>query len=310
MLFSRITPWDLLQKAIPRTEVDDVRFEVPVISKAHDETKRRYLKGVASTPTKDLQDETVVQKGMDLRYFLQYGFLNDDHKPGPENKVGEPTHAEIKQVKDSGGNSLTGMWLEGFLWPEGAHEGADHIWTLAKALKKADSNRKMGFSIQGKVLRREGSKIIKAWIQDVAVTISPVNTGTWLELVEDIDKSLIRTVEEKDFLFKSISTPICDSEEMIEELENKALSAGYGSAIGTESLEESLKVQLYSSRTPSRKDPATGEIRKSLTVASPFDYEQAIIKGYIYARRKGSNRQEALQIAFGAAARYAARMYL
>lgn len=189
MFETSCTPWDFLQKALPDTRLKRFEFEVPALTKGADQVGRRFIEGVASTPAKDLQNETVVQKGMDLRYFLKHGYFNNDHKPGFKNKVGEPTHAEIKRIKDHSGKSVLCLWVEGYLWPKGAHQVADDIWELARALKASGSDRSLGFSIQGKVLERDGQKILKAWIQDVAITPSPVNTRTWMDLVTDINKS-------------------------------------------------------------------------------------------------------------------------
>jgi hypothetical protein len=189
MMMKACAPWELLQKALPGTRLKQFEFELPALTKGADQVGRRFIEGVASTPAKDLQNETVVQKGMDLRYFLKHGYFNNDHKPGFKNKVGEPTHAEIKRIKDHSGKSVLGLWVEGYLWPKNAHQVADDIWELARALKASGSKRSLGFSIQGKVLERDGQKILKAWIQDVAITPSPVNTRTWMELVTDINKS-------------------------------------------------------------------------------------------------------------------------
>ncbi len=183
------TPWDLLNKAIPGSNVGDFEFDMPALAKSSDATGRRMVEGVASTPAKDLQKEIVLQKGIDLRYFLKHGYFNNDHKPGFENKVGQPTKAEIRRLKDKQGESVLGLWVEGYLWPKGEHKVADSIWELAKALKSANSDRCLGFSIQGKVLQRDGMTILKAWLQDVAITPSPVNTRTFMNLVEDIGKS-------------------------------------------------------------------------------------------------------------------------
>lgn len=201
-----ITPWEMLHKALPDSSLADFELGMPLMTKGKDDVSgRRFVQGVASTPDKDLQNEYVIQKGLDLRYFLKHGYYNDDHKPGFENKVGQPTEAEIKRVTDSHGKSLLGLWTRGYLWVKGFHDGADHIWSLAKALEASGSDRQLGFSIQGKVLTREGSRILKAWIQDIAITPSPVNTATWMELVNDMDKSLWASAKDVEDVKKGLS---------------------------------------------------------------------------------------------------------
>jgi hypothetical protein len=138
--------------------------------------KRRWIEGIASTKDIDLQKEEVYQYGIDFSYFLKYGYFNNDHKPGFNNKVGEPT--ECKVTKE-------GLWTKGFLYEN--HKIANDIWELALALEASDSKRKLGFSIQGKVLRRHGRKIMKCWIQDIAITAAPINTHTWLDVVKSLN---------------------------------------------------------------------------------------------------------------------------
>jgi len=141
-----------------------------------DKGRRRWIQGIASTDDKDLQNEIVLQNGIDFSYFLEFGYFNNDHKPGFENKVGEPIEAKLTRE---------GFWTKGFLFEN--HKVADAIWELAHALEASQSKRKLGFSIQGKVLKRYGQKIIKCWVQDVAITAAPINTHTWLDIVKSIN---------------------------------------------------------------------------------------------------------------------------
>jgi len=136
-------------------------FFMPVekISKAESKDGKRWIQGVASTDDRDLQGEVVRQNGIDYGYFLKYGYINDDHKEGPEHKVGEPAECRITPA---------GLWLKGFLYK--GKERAEYWWDHITALAANESNRKVGFSIQGKVLRREGNTIAKCWLQDVAIT--------------------------------------------------------------------------------------------------------------------------------------------
>jgi len=225
LIKSHVAPWELLHKALPDSSLDEFQFGLPLFTKGVDDVSgRRFVQGVASTPDKDLQDEYVIQKGLDLRYFLKHGYYNDDHKPGFENKVGQPTEALIKKVKDRAGKSLLGLWTRGYLWVKGTHSGADHIWDLAQALEASGSDRQLGFSIQGKVLTREGSRILKAWVQDIAITPSPVNTETWMELVRDIDKSLWATSQDVADVKKGLSSARWDDVVLVGEPEQQSPS--------------------------------------------------------------------------------------
>jgi hypothetical protein len=160
---------------------DEFNFWLPMdIAKADPKAKkkdtRRIIQGIASTPDLDLQKEEVEQRGIDSSYFIKYGYYNNDHKPGFENKVGQPL--ECKITKD-------GLWTRGFLFK--SHKIADSIWELANALEASQSDRKLGFSIQGKVTRRAGRRIMACWIQDIAITAAPINTNTWIDVVKSLN---------------------------------------------------------------------------------------------------------------------------
>jgi len=156
-------------------------FWVPMtLSKADpadQKDQRRWVQGVSSTSDNDLQNETVEQNGIDFSYFLKYGYFNNDHKPGFENKVGQPIECKVTKQ---------GLWTKGFLFQK--HKIADAIWELALALEASKSDRKLGFSIQGKVTRREGRRIAKCWIQDIAITAAPINTNTWLDVLKSLSE--------------------------------------------------------------------------------------------------------------------------
>jgi len=277
----RIPPWELLHKALPDGTLGDFEFDLPMFLKsAEGSTGRRIVQGVASTPAQDLQEEEVVQKGLDLRYFLKYGYYNDDHKPGPENKVGQPTEGVIKNVRDVDGKTVLGLWTRGFIWPKGAHQGADHIWELAKALEAAQSDRRMGFSIQGKILRRERKRIIKAWIQDIAITASPVNTKTWMEVVEEMRKSQWATTDDVDDLKRGINGKTFLDDPIIEEpWDGKALTSASASALQVESLEENMK------RIPRfGDDQGQDEVSKALG----FAYNVMKQRGYGEEKARGA----------------------
>ena len=63
--------------------------------------------------------------------------------------------------RDRRGQDLAGLFAGAQLRPGLHHPPADRIWSLAKAL--ANTSRRLGFSIEGKILeRRQGYKIAKA----------------------------------------------------------------------------------------------------------------------------------------------------
>lgn len=270
-------PWELLSKALVGSELEDFDFGIPLILKGEDPaTGRRVVKGVASTSAIDLQDEEVIQKGLDVKYFVKHGYYNDDHKPGFSNKVGQPEEALIKTVTDSLGKNVLGLWTKGFLWPKGTHKGSDAIWELAKALEASDSNRRLGFSIQGKVLQRDGKRIVKAWIQDIAITPSPVNTSTWMDVVTEMNKSMWATAEDVDELKKSITPEVFMREPLIEEpwrdVRNLTLSKAMqtGGPLQTQSLDDQQKLSLA----------GTKKEQDDIAKAINFAYQEFRRRGY------------------------------
>lgn len=250
---------------------DDFEFWVPmdvVKSKGSAEADKgteRWIQGIASTAHKDLQDENVTQRGIDFTYFLEHGYYNNDHKPGFENKVGQPTVAKI---------TSEGLWTRGFLFQN--HKVADAIWELAHALIASNAKRKLGFSIQGKVLRRAGKRILRCWVQDIAITAAPINTHTWLDVVKSLsavpaemwcesESGLIMPHQTEQAIpcVKSCSGCACKGGEKAlrqEDLDlikkddeaekEKALSVAGGHALVPQSLDSEAKVQTFGKSIP------------------------------------------------------------
>ena len=160
--------------------------------KGAEKTGKRWIQGIASTSDRDLQNEVVNQSGIDFSYFKQYGYFNDDHQKGPKFKVGEPT--ECKVVKN-------GLYVKGFL-----HKGkqtADDIWEHMQALETSGSSRKMGFSIEGKIRRRNGTTIDKCWVQNIAITAAPINTKTYADIVKSLNAE--KQVEDTEEVSKGLT---------------------------------------------------------------------------------------------------------
>jgi phage head maturation protease len=136
----------------------------------------RLIRGYASTADKDRQDESIIQKGLDISDFVTSGYFNYDH----DNAVilGYPS-ANCKV--DEKGFYVEGTILKGI--PE-----ADRIWDLALALKKSNAPRRIGFSVEGRVLQRDKGRVVKAKIYNVAITTNPVNTNcTWEAVAKSFD---------------------------------------------------------------------------------------------------------------------------
>jgi hypothetical protein len=161
---------------------------VDIIEKANAE-EERPIGGFCSTQRRDRQEEIVLAKGLDFSEFLAHGYFNDNHKQDTHAALGWPDVVELRKSR---------WWTEGKLVK--GYPPADKVWDLAKALKKSNAPRRLGFSIEGKVLERGlDNKIVRANIRHVAITNSPVNTDcTWDTLtkafgcVEQVDAVLTR----------------------------------------------------------------------------------------------------------------------
>ena len=185
------------------------------------------LGGIASTSDEDSDGEFLDPKGFDINPLMKTGLVNWHHqaKGQPSAIIGEPSKGEIRKE---------GLYLEVDLYPSSkvAHE----VFELAEILERDSTTRRLGFSIEGKVLKRKSNDksspdynhIEKAVITGVAVTHLPKNPKTFANII----KGEIDSVEE-------------DNEEK-ENQENKGLNAeGSGAPLKKESVDSRLKVTTF-----------------------------------------------------------------
>lgn len=160
------------------------------------------LGGIASTADKDADNEYLDPNGFDIKPLLESGMVNWHHqaKGQPAAIIGEPTKAEIR--KD-------GLYIETDLYP--SSEIARQVWDLANTLDKNSKTRRLGYSIEGKVLKRKSddkkspdyNHIVQAVITGVAITHMPKNPKTFANIIkgdidpEDYEEEEVETEEEK-----------------------------------------------------------------------------------------------------------------
>jgi hypothetical protein len=193
-----------LPDVVFKSEADNEKFD------------SRKLSGIMSTDRRDRQGEVVTAKGLDFSEFLHAGHFNDNHSQETSAIVGYPQstqyHADLGKVdpkyKGVAGWTCTGYVLKGT-------KRSDGIWELAEALQ-AVPNKKLGFSIEGKVTRRANKTIESAKIRNVAITNCPVNTDCTWNLLE-------KSFADEEYAMKSLNA---DHET------EKALMAGSG--VGTD----------------------------------------------------------------------------
>lgn len=136
--------------------------------------KAWYLRGYATTPDLDLQDDIVDPSGIDISHFIQHGYINYEHKQGDAYKIGVPTD---KTHIDPN----VGLYVEAKLYKGNPY--AKSMWDLANNISKSGIDRKLGFSIEGFAKSRDKNDprvITSTYITNVAVTTSPANpNATW-----------------------------------------------------------------------------------------------------------------------------------
>jgi len=229
----------------------------------------RFIGGFISSSRKDKHGERVLQKGLDFSYFKNNGFFNDNHDKTTGGIVGEPTAVDFRPNPSLGGQKA--WYAEGRLYKT---KRADEIWDLAKALEKAGSNRRLGFSLQGKIKKRadDPTKIEKAFVRHCAITGSPVNNDTRMEILR-----------------KSVEDLFVDSDDVTDDFE-RALGTGTatdsagvtdGDALKTESLEGDGK-NVYTfgdEESEGEQDEADGDVKKSMSVGQALDRVMVLRKG-------------------------------
>jgi hypothetical protein len=196
---------------------------------------RRRIGGLVSTDGKDQEEEVVLQDRLDFSHFLNKGYYNDNHAKHQTGVLGFPDHVQYvkkgSRLPDGTTAPNNGHWAEGYLL-EG-WEPAEKIWQLGQALKKTGGRRRLGYSIEGAILRRAGANrktIAEALVKHVAITHCPVNTDTGMSILA---KSLQRAEEEE----KALSVGAGSAQAPV----GARTGEGAGAILTPESLEHDIK---------------------------------------------------------------------
>ncbi len=171
----------------PELAPNRFRLIVPITSgltksKATKTDERWLIEGIASSENRDLQNEIVVQKGINFKPLLESGFFNWNHMEGPENIVGIPL--EIKIIKGPR------LYVKGELLKNVTRAKA--IYDLAKAFEAFNAqnpdgpSRRLAWSIEGEKVQMKDEYIEECVVDQLAITHEPVNPFTWLQLVKSL----------------------------------------------------------------------------------------------------------------------------
>jgi len=199
--------------------------------------------GLASTEHQDLDDERLMQKGIELSYLESgWGVFNWNHEKGPENLLGPVDYVE---------QLSKGLWSEGYLWQH--QDRAKTVFNIFKSVPEGAPSP-LGFSVQGKVRQRDDNgNIAKCLIRAVAITHCPVNQHTYADLLKtyEDDYQCLTPHEE------NCTCPACVAKALDVGTSNPPVGAD---ALRTESLEKDVKKK----RKKKRKGRGYRDIEKSL----------------------------------------------
>jgi hypothetical protein len=246
------------------------------------DNRKWRIGGIISTETPDRENEVVLQQGLDFTDFLRAGWFNDNHSKKTTDILGYPE--EVKRFKrgaqlpDGSKAKANCSWVEGYLLPK--WNKAKEVWELAQAL--SDTDRRLRFSVEGKVEKREGPGgriVAKAKVRNVAVTNAPINDDTRLEVLA---KSLraIEAGEDDGEVVKglTVGTPATPGTPPF----NQTMTGeGAGQVLGRESLEhdeDQLHVLTYPPTKP-RKLKRDDQAHKSLTDSEAISWVRARYPG-------------------------------
>lgn len=164
-------------------------FPVDIVKGTGDDNGKMKLAGIASTADTDRQGENLMPEGFDYSYLLSDGYINWHHQMNkdPEAVIGEPTKAKI--TKD-------GLYIECELYP--SSDMAKKAYNLTRTLATDSKKRKMGWSIEGKVIERDPNnknKVLKAKITGVALTPMPISPKTFVDIIKGMDTDEVKVAK-------------------------------------------------------------------------------------------------------------------
>lgn len=148
-----------------------------------------YIRGIATSERRDLQNEVLRRDGAVVEPFagaLIKGGVSEDvgavtleHPAGVFNPIGEPVDLE-KGVTAKGDPCYfltTKLWIKD-------EPAALNVWDKVLRIQKASSKVRLGYSVEGKALKRNADdpKIIDEWLWvNTVVTGSPRNRDAFFD---------------------------------------------------------------------------------------------------------------------------------
>ncbi|KAF6569090.1 hypothetical protein G9G53_22645 [Paenibacillus sp. EKM206P] len=169
---------------------DTFRLFVPLEKSVEMDANGDYIvQGIISSDDTDEQADSISPDGMDTSYFLEKGWIKWEHGNNPDQFIGEPQDVRVGRFKHPTLNkSINGVFIKGRLFAN--REMSLKAVVAIEDLQKSHSTRRVGWSIEGGVVERDRQtgKIIKSVLRNVVLTMNPVNTMTYAELVKSFTK--------------------------------------------------------------------------------------------------------------------------
>lgn len=223
------------------------------------------VRGVASTDDKDSEEEVLLPVGFQLDRFINYGQINWNHqgKNDPGKIIGEP---DIARITPDGK-----LYIEGTLYK--GHPLAESVWQYAKTLEANGSKRKLGWSIEGRATERDPmnpKRITKALITGVAITPTPVNVNTYVDLCKGEQKNdYINYEYDKESILEKAEK----ESKYLFEFENSGKKYGITKSFTVEEIEKCMDVAATKPLVPESLD-------KKPKVLEPA-IRKAVLNGFI-----------------------------
>lgn len=188
------------------------------------------LEGVASTSDEDTDRESLNPSGYNLKPFLDYGFVNWNHKAkdNPGAIIGEPEVAYITEDNK--------LYVKISLYPDS--EKAREVWDLANTIEKNSSKRKLGFSIEGFPKTKDPlnpKKILTADITGLAITPQPKNKNSFAQIVKGEYQKSFEPIEEEE-----------EEEQKVEKMDTSSMEPVTKESIDLGDRTELKKSEIYS----------------------------------------------------------------
>lgn len=153
-----------------------------------DENGDFIVQGVMTSDDNDEEDDSITPEGMDCSYFLEKGWIKYEHGKNPEQFIGEPLEVKVGRFEHPTlMKRVNGIFVKGRLFAQ--RKLTTQAIEAMTDLQKSHTKRRMGWSIEGSVKKRnDDGKIVKSVLRNVVLTMNPVNTSTWAELAKSFAK--------------------------------------------------------------------------------------------------------------------------